>query len=232
MAKRNVYRGGGKASTWHDIFTNKLPMQMIAPRLGSLTEQYPDKVLRSEYSRLRDIAQKRLKRMEGKPEAAGIYARHPEGFPKVKGQSREDLVSNLMEISNFLTARTGSLSGIRMRNKEIKETLSQHGVEIPESQLANFGRFMNALKKALNVPSESYASYQLRDIWDSMYQKGKISNKSFKDAVNKVIAEMNEKDKLTAKEMREARKFTPSRFFDEKDLDPRTRAAQRRKKKR
>lgn len=231
MGKR--YTGGGKASTWHDIFSKDLPMQMIAPRLTALEEQYPDKLLRKEYSRLRDIGQKRLKRMEGKEEAAGTYEQHAGGFPKLSEiHDRGELVQNLMDLSNFLTAKTGSLSGIRERNKDIQETLKEHGVEIPKDQLANFGRFMNALKKALNIKDKSYDSKQLRDVWDEMFRKGKISKKKFKEAVDAVISDLADKDKLTKKEMRKARNFDPSSFFDEEQLDPRTKAAKRRQEKR
>ena len=68
--------------------------------------------LRREYSALRDIAQKRLKRMAGKPEAKETYAQHPGGFPKIRElEDRGDLVKALIDVSSFLTARRGSLSG-------------------------------------------------------------------------------------------------------------------------
>ena len=119
MAKsRNVYRGGSRARDF-DLFKGS-PIQpwMIGPQLIRATA-ISDAQIRSEYSRLRSIANKRIQRMEGKPEAQETYSRHSGGFPKVSGMSRSYLVFALDEVTHFLTAERGSLSGIREKYRQI-----------------------------------------------------------------------------------------------------------------
>ena len=64
---RNRYRGGGKARSGYDITSSELPFYDINARLEK-AEKYPTSLLKSEYTRMRDIAQKRLKRLEASQE--------------------------------------------------------------------------------------------------------------------------------------------------------------------
>ena len=68
--------------------------------------------------------------MEGKPEAQETFSQHVGGFPKVAGMSRSDLVYALDDVTRFLTAERGSLSGIRYSNKKIRKSLASKDKEI------------------------------------------------------------------------------------------------------
>ena len=247
MAKRNVYRGGNKATQSEKLFTPQLRYEWINPQL-SRAKAISDKTLREEYSRLRAIANKRIKRMEGRPEAAATYEQYAGGFPSVRGMSREEVVYQLGELTDFLTARRGSLSGIHEVNEEIIEQLNkprkdpQTGKEerpalnIAPDQLGQFGTFMNKLKKALGIQRGEYASGQLASYWESLMENGKISRKKFNDTIDELLQDMDEvrgvgKDERAAVKTL-ARSTNLSDYFGTLKLDPRTRAAEERKRKR
>lgn len=186
------YKKGAKARDL-DLFSPKLPLMFINPQLVRATA-ITDKTLRQEYSRLRDIAQKRIKRMEGKPEAAGTLENLPKGgFPKVHGQSREDLVYNLMELSNFLASKRNSISGIRFVNKKISDKLQSKGVNVTPEQVADYGNFMTAFKKALGVGKGSEASQQIMRFYNDALEKGKVSKTALTKAINKIMKEQEER---------------------------------------
>ena len=223
MAKRrNVYKGGTKARDY-DLLTFQ-PGQ-IGPQLIR-AHAITDEQLRSEYSRLRAIANKRIKRMEGKPEAQETYQEHAGGFPKVKGMSRSDLVYALGDVTRFLTADRGSLSGIHYTNKKIAKSLERKGIHVPKDQLAKFGSFMNAMKKALGINRGDYASQQIAELWSELFQKGKISQSLFEKRVNEVMKDIEEEQKRLYKraERRAVNKVIKenplSDYFDDLALDP------------
>ena len=239
MAKRrNVYKKGPKARDIDLFYEAPFGVKDIGPQLIR-AHAITDKQLKAEYSRLRSIANKRLKRMEGKPEAQETYAEHAGGFPKVAGMSRSDVVYAINDVARFLTANRGSLSGIHRTNKKIAESLKEKGINVPEDQLAKFGTFMNAMKKALNISRGEYASQQVAELWTELFQKGKISQSQFEKRVKEVMRDIEEQQKelYTRAQLRQHRKDIRtllqdnpiSDYFDELALDPRTvRASERR----
>lgn len=244
MAKRNVYRGGSSARDY-DLFGPNLRYEWITPQLAR-AKAISDKTLREEYSRLRAIANKRIKRMEGRPEAVATFEQHARGFPTVRGMSREELVYQLGEVSSFLVARTGSLSGIKNRNRQILESLNKPrrdeqgretrpALDLSKEQLGQFGTFMNRLKKALGIQRGEYASGQLASYWDTLMENGKISRKKFNDTIEDLIRDLEEERGVEPEERsavkRLVRSTNLSDFFGNVNLDPRTRAAEKRRGK-
>ena len=228
MAKtRNVYRGGPRARDFDLFKGSPFHPWMIGPNLIRATT-ISDAQIRSEYSRLRSIANKRIQRMEGKPEAQETFSQHAGGFPKVAGMSRSDLVYALDDVTRFLIAERGSLSGIRYSNKKIQKTLASKGISVPKDQLAKFGSFMNAMKKALGINRGDYASHQIAELWSELFQKGKISKKKFEKRVKEIMRENEEEQKqLYTRAQRSAvneilRENPISSYFDDISLDPRT----------
>lgn len=105
--------------------------------------------IRKEYSRLRDVAQKRLHRFE----AAGAttyqaYQDNKNAFPTLaKLGSDEDVIFALSDVSRFLRSKQSSLSGIKeIRNKALS-TMREQGIDfVDEGNFAQFARFMQAWK--------------------------------------------------------------------------------------
>ena len=232
--KRNRYSKGAKARDYDLFYDLPFSPKDISPQLIR-AHAISDKQLRETYSKMRSIANKRLERMAGKPEAEGTYNQHLGGFPKLKGMSRADVVRNLADVSGFLVADRGSLSGIRLSNKKISESLKEKGINVPKDQIAKFGTFMNAMKKALGINRGEYGSYQIAELWNELFQKGKISQSKFEKRVKEVMKDIeNQQKELFTRAQRMdvnsvLRDNPVNKYFDDLALDPRTiRAAERR----
>lgn len=236
--KRNVYKGGNQATLPQDLFVGSaLRYEWITPQLER-AHAVSDATIRAEYSRLRAIANKRIERMAGRPEAVGSYGKIPDLFPTVRGMGRHEAVQNLNAVVDFLSARRSSLSGIKRSNKQIKESLRKKGLNIPDDQIAKFGSFMNAMKKALGINRGDYGSDQLADLWTELFEKGKISQSKFEKRVKEVMQDIERKQaeefsRAQRHEVNQAMRDNPiSNYFASEALDPRTIKAQERRAER
>lgn len=241
------YKGGAKARSGYDITSSDLPFYDINARLEK-AEKYSTKLLRSEYTRMRDIAQKRLKRLEGTDEGKFVAQQHPDGFPKIsqmgkavdpftgkKDVSRKELARALKDVSNFLTASRSSVSGVRKSIKQTRQAIQKKtGVSVPKDQMANYGRFINRLKKDLGLDPHKYDAKYIVAAWSDLQNKGKITKKELQKAVLGVMADLKKLDDPTddrKKAERIAHKV--DKYFDIDKLDKRTVSGiQRRGKKR
>lgn len=253
------YKGGAKARSGYDITSSELPFYDINARLEK-AEKYSTKMLRSEYTRMRDIAQKRLKRLAGTDEGKFVAQQHPDGFPKIsqmgkavdpftgkKDVSRRELAKALKEVSNFLTASRSSISGVRRVIKETVETIEENttvrnkqgkviepGIKIPKEQLANYGRFINKLKKELGLDPYKYEAKYIAAAWSDLHNKGKITKKELEKAVLGVMADLKKlDDPVDDRKKAERIAHKVDKYFDIDKLDKRTVSGiQRRGKKR
>ena len=97
-----------------------------------------DRELRKEYTRMRDVAQKRVKRLrEAMPEskaskqmvtikdAKGKTVKEYVGFRELKDIDPRDLRKALSEMAKFVSAKTSTVSGQRERQRKTIETLNK-----------------------------------------------------------------------------------------------------------
>lgn len=79
-------------------------------------ETWPEKELRAEYTRLRDIAQKRIKRLSRDPVAqtSSLYREFEHGFARLRDiKTREGLERAMADVSRFVRARGSTVTGAR-----------------------------------------------------------------------------------------------------------------------
>lgn len=87
--------------------------------------------MRKEYSRMRDIAEKRIKRMrESEFTTSKAVREHPEGFRKLKDIDARDLPKAFSEISKFLGAKGSSISGQRQIREKTINTWQEQGLNL------------------------------------------------------------------------------------------------------
>ena len=110
------------------------------------------KEVRKEYTRLRDISQKRLKRLA----AAGytnteVYQRNVKHYPKLKDiKSKSELAQRLSDLSRFVGSSQSTVKGIKSREQKTLETLKESGYTfVNESNLKDFGDFMEQYRDQL-----------------------------------------------------------------------------------
>lgn len=184
------YKKGSRARE-EDVYDNsKLQRAWINPQLAR-AKYPPDNVLRSEYSRLRDIAQKRWKRLKGKPEAEETYMQHPSGFPTLKeiGRSRTELVRALGDLDRFLMSHRGSVSKIHESNKKTIKALRKKGINVTDSDLREYGKFMNRIKKIYGIGDDSLGSDLVADLWSEIKDEGGITADELKRRLDQIKLE-------------------------------------------
>ena len=101
--------------------------------------------VRKEYTRLRDIAQKRLKRLE----KAGltdteVYKRNVKHYPVLSNiKSKNELSARLSDLARFVASERSTVSGFKAIRKKALKTLHEHGYTfVNEGNYKDFGEFM------------------------------------------------------------------------------------------
>lgn len=105
--------------------------------------------IRSEYARLRKIAQQRLREMSKSPigRQSQTYKRNRERFKPIAETTPGERKILLAEVSRMITARTGTLAGIKRQRKLAIATFKEHGYDfVTEQNYNEFGEFMRAWK--------------------------------------------------------------------------------------
>lgn len=127
---------------------------------------WTDSAVRAEYSRLRDIAQKRLKRLAKSEPSSYAYRANVGEYPAARGQSTEEIRMRLPQLAKFIAAKTGSVSGIRAQRAKAVKTFQEHGYDfITNENIGTFGEFMEAFKSKKGK-TRTYGSYEAVELWE------------------------------------------------------------------
>ena len=73
--------------------------------------------MRAEYTRMRDVAQKRIKRLGKQFPESKAYQSHKQGFAKLKDLDPRDFPKAFAELAKFVRAKGSTVTG----QKQIKE---------------------------------------------------------------------------------------------------------------
>lgn len=104
--------------------------------------------IRREYSRLRDIAEKRLKRLAIAEPESYAYRHNVGKYAPARGQSTEALAEQMPELARFIAAKTGSVKGIRAQRNKAVATLQESGYDfVTPANIKEFGEFMEASRE-------------------------------------------------------------------------------------
>lgn len=101
-----------------------------------------EKEIRDEYRRLRNIANKRIERLEKAGYGSTqVYLRNAGAYKSASNYTMAELQYKLYQISKFVAAKSSTVSGIRTIEKEAIETLQEKGLGRIKN-LQEFGDFM------------------------------------------------------------------------------------------
>ena len=140
-----------------------------------------EKEVRKEYTRLRDISQKRLKRLA----AAGytetdVYKKNVTHYPKLKDiKTKSELAQRLSDLSRFVGSSQSTVKGIKEREKKVLKTLRKNGYKyVNESNLSVFGEFMEYYRDAMY--DLEYDSGDAADLY-TVVEKNKLDPEKVKE---------------------------------------------------
>ena len=127
---------------------------------------WTDSAVRAEYSRLRDIAQKRLQRLAKSEPGSYAYRANVGQYAPARGQTTEEIRTQLPTLAKFIAAKTGSVSGIRAQRAKAVRTFQEHGYKfITRENIGTFGEFMEAFKSKKGK-TRAYGSYEAVELWE------------------------------------------------------------------
>lgn len=103
------------------------------------------KAMRREYTKMRDIAQKRIQRL-GKSEfsESKAYTEHRKGFKKLSEISPENFAKAFSELSKFVAAKASSVSGQKAIRQKTIETWNKQGIPLTKE---NYNRTIKILEE-------------------------------------------------------------------------------------
>ena len=151
---------------------------VYANRIGS---GIPENEIRKEYTRLRDILQKRIKTIQ-KSEFAGqgIAGQFPQGLPKLAEIRPEDLPYLLQQAATAINSSAGSLKGLRHRRSETIKSLQERGyTNIDETNISSFARFMEETRE--RGIDKVYGSDTIATLYDTTIAIGISPDEVMKD---------------------------------------------------
>lgn len=137
-----------------------------------------DREIRKEYTRLRDIAQKRVKRLGASEFSKGkAYQRNKNGFLTIaqmteNGTLKRSVFSNeIKKLVNFLSANTSTVSGSRQAQEKAISSLRNRGYDfVDEGSIYDFGDFMEQFRAEYG--RNARGSEEAAEFFETMEQKG------------------------------------------------------------
>ena len=180
------YKGG--SSTGSSL---RYPVEAYVPSVAMMSKYMTEKQMVSEYSRLRSIARKRLERFEGTEWVDTQQYRMNAGrYKPVKEiKNKTELVALLSDVSRFVTARTGSVSGLRAQRSQSLKSLHEHGYTfVNKKNYPMFVQFMEAWR-VWDV-NRLYDSERVADLYHEARRKA-ISSKELRENFEFWLAENN-----------------------------------------
>lgn len=132
-----------------------------------------EREVRAEYTRLRDIAQKRIKRM-GKSEysKSETYAQYGKGWKKLKDISTENLATALHEIQKFVSSKKSTIKGQREAQRKTIETLSESGIDVNKKNYWAFWAVMHEMRSRKVL----YGSDKAVELADALLERNMMTN--------------------------------------------------------
>ena len=139
MPARKQARPRGASLSWEPTSYNPQGLQA-----------YSERDLRREYTRLRDVARKRIQRLQASEFKGSSVARYNtmDKYRKLSEiRSPEELRRRLSDLARFVTAKTGSVKGLREQRTAQLETLHEHGFTfVDKTNLKEWGQYLQWLK--------------------------------------------------------------------------------------
>lgn len=144
--------------------------------------------MKKEYTRMRDVAQKRIKRLGKEMPTSKAYQRNAEGFKKIKDIDPRDFAKAFSELAKFVRAKGSTVTGQRdIRRKTIK-TWQEQGVNLNERNYDKAIKILEEMRRQKIV----YGSDKVVELADSMLELDDRQTNDFLDHLDKALQHSDE----------------------------------------
>ena len=155
----------------------KFSFPISAYQPDALQQGYSEKELRKEYSRLRDVAQKRIKRM-GQTEwkRSQTYKYNVDRYKKVRDITSTSELTHLMsDMARFLTASRGGVQGLEINRQRILETMHTPKAGSPMFDFvneSNWWDWVDFIEWVKDFAGFSYDAGKVKDVFKQAQEEG------------------------------------------------------------
>lgn len=127
---------------------------------------------KKEYSRLRNIANKRLKRLaDAGYSDTDIYRANAGKYPALKAfKTERELYQHLSSLAWFISAKGSTVSGQRDYEEKVRATLAEHYGTPADMDLKKFGTFMEYMRA--KYAGKQYDSERAARVYRESLKKG------------------------------------------------------------
>ena len=120
--------------------------------------------MRAEYTRMRDVAQKRIKRLGKQFPESKAYQTHQKGFAKLKDLDPRDFAKAFSELAKFVKAKGSTVTGQKQIKEKTIKTWQDQGLNLNSKNYDKTIKILEEMRKQKIV----YGSDKAVELADSM----------------------------------------------------------------
>lgn len=120
--------------------------------------------MRAEYTRMRDVAQKRIKRLGKQFPESKAYQTHKQGFAKLKELDPRDFPKAFAELAKFVKAKGSTVTGQKQIKEKTIKTWQDQGLNLNSKNYDKTIKILEEMRKQKIV----YGSDKAVELADSM----------------------------------------------------------------
>ena len=120
--------------------------------------------MRAEYTRMRDVAQKRIKRLGKQFPESKAYQSHKKGFAKLKDLDPRDFPKAFAELAKFVKAKGSTVTGQKQIKAKTIKTWQDQGLKLNSKNYDKTIKILEEMRKQKIV----YGSDKAVELADSM----------------------------------------------------------------
>ena len=120
--------------------------------------------MRAEYTRMRDVAQKRIKRLGKQFPESKAYQSHKQGFAKLKELDTRDFPKAFAELAKFVRAKGSTVTGQKQIKEKTIKTWRDQGLNLNSKNYDKTIKILEEMRKQKIV----YGSDKAVELADSM----------------------------------------------------------------
>ena len=122
--------------------------------------------MRAEYTRMRDVAQKRIKRLGKQFPESKAYQSHKQGFAKLKELDPRDFPKAFAELAKFVRAKGSTVTGQKQIKEKTIKTWQDQGLNLNSKNYDKVIKILEEMRKQKIV----YGSDKAVELAESMLE--------------------------------------------------------------
>ena len=103
--------------------------------------------MRAEYTRMRDVAQKRIKRLGKQFPESKAYQSHKQGFAKLKDLDPRDFPKAFAELAKFVKAKGSTVTGQKQIKEKTIKTWQDQGLNLNQKNYDKTIKILEEMRK-------------------------------------------------------------------------------------